>query len=307
MVGKSILKQSMERAPDLRGLLLVVLAGCWLAGIVLNSWLFLPSAGLLAMAALCLLVAGFFWRRLFVRMAGLALLCLCLGAWRYTAVSPVGDAHAVRALIGSGKLKLQGTIADEPRLENHSTLLTAAVSSVSRDGGQGWQDVHGTIQVQALGATFDDPYAPRYGDTIQLQGSLTAPPAYSSPEIQASMAFPRLFITSRGGNPLLVFLYQARTTLAGILMQALPQPFAALLIAIFLSLRTPALKPLLPLFNVTGTAHLIAPSSIMCVLVTPGRSCLDACAAFTLTSMCSLQIAPFRVPRRKRYRRGSPR
>jgi ComEC/Rec2-related protein len=117
-----------------------------------------------------------------------------------------------------------------------------------------------------LDASFDDPYAPRYGDTIALTGRLTAPPSYTTPEIQAGMAFPILSITARGGNPLLVFLYQARTALAGILMQALPQPFAALLVAVFLSLRTPALRPLVPLFNLTGTAHLIAPSGFKVTL-----------------------------------------
>jgi len=252
----------------LRGLLLILITGGWLAGIILNSWLSLPPPDLLTMAALCLLVTCFFWRGPFARIAGLALLCLCLGAWRYAAVSPVGDTHAVGSFIGSGKMELQGTIADEPRLESRSTLLIVAVNSVSLDSRQrSWQAVHGTIQVQAPGATFDDPYAPRYGDTIQLQGGLTAPPSYSTPEIQASMAFPRLSITNRGGNPLLVFLFQARTTLAGILMQALPQPFAALLIAIFLSLRTPALKPLIPLFTVTGTAHLLAPGGFKVTLL----------------------------------------
>ena len=262
-----MLKHYIGGSLNLRGLLLVVLASCWLAGILLGSWLALPKAGSLGIAALGLGVICVGWRKPRMRIAGLALLCVCLGAWRYATVSPRGDTHAISALIGAGKVEIQAEIIDEPRLETNSTLLTVAVQSVSLDKGQTWQTADGEMQAQALGATFDNPYAPRYGDTIQLAGSLTVPPSYSTPEIQASMAFPTLTITSRGGNPVLVALYQVRTILAGILMQALPQPFAALLIAIFLSLRTPALKPLLPLFQVTGTAHLIAPSGFKVTLL----------------------------------------
>ena len=265
--------------PDLRGLLLVVLVGGWLAGMLLASTLALSPIILLLVAVSALLITVLFWHRPAVRVGGLALFCLCLGAWRYTAASPLGDPHAIRYLVGAGKLEIQGSLVDEPRLESHSTLLTIAVQQVSRDRGKNWQEAYGEMQVQALGATFADPYAPRYGDSVQLFGSLAAPPSYSTSEIQASMAFPIVAIRSRSGNPLLVMLYQFRDMLAGSIMQALPQPFAALLIAIFLSLRTPALKPLIPLFNVTGTAHLIAPSgfkvTILAGLISGGTGWLQ--------------------------------
>ena len=74
------------------------------------------------------------------------------------------------------------------------------------------------------------------------------------------MSFPRLAIMQLGGNHLIAALYRLRIYLATIITRLLPQPMAALLIAIVLSLRTPALQPLIPQFNVTGTAHLIAPS-----------------------------------------------
>ena len=266
-IKKHALKRLAENPLDLRGLLLVFLAGGWLTGILLGFWLAFPQVSSLLGAALSLGITCVFWSKPVVRTTGLVLLCLCLGAWRYAVVTPLNDAHAIRSWIGSGELELQASIVDEPRLENNSTLLTVAVQSVSLNRGRTRQEVDGEIQVQALGAAFDNPYAPRYGDTVQLTGRLTAPPSYSTPEIQASMAFPALSIESRNGNPLLVALYQARSALASILMQVLPQPFAALLIAIFLSLRTPALKPLLPLFNATGTAHLLAPSGFKVTLL----------------------------------------
>lgn len=267
MEGIVLGKHNGKSKLNLHGLFLVVLAVSWLAGIVLSSWFTLPQVCWLVATGLSLLASGIYWRKPTGRLLTLALLCLCLGAWRYTVVVPNNDPAAIHRLLNSGKLTLQGSIVDEPRLEQHSTLLAVSVQQVSRDQGNTWQEAHGIISVQILGATFDDAYGPRYGDSVQLTGQLTTPPAYDTPETQASMAFPQMTIISRGGNPLLVALYQLRTTLAGILAQALPQPFAAVLIAIFLSLRTPALKPLLFAFNVTGTAHLIAPSGFKVTLL----------------------------------------
>ncbi|HEU5380209.1 MAG TPA: ComEC/Rec2 family competence protein [Ktedonobacteraceae bacterium] len=261
-----MLKQSETGDLDLRGLLLVVLVAGWLTGILLSSWLALSQAYALFAAGLSLAVATLLWQRHAARLFVLVLLCLCLGAWRYATIAPNNDPAAVNTLIGAKKLDLLGNVADEPRLEDHSTLLTINVQSASQDGGKTWREAHGTIQAQTPGSVFADPYAPHYGDNVQLTGSLTPPPAYGTPEMQASMTFPRVTITSHGGNPLLVGLYQLRITLAAILLQALPQPEAALLIALFLSLRTPALKPLIPLFNVTGCAHLIAPSGFKVTL-----------------------------------------
>lgn len=267
MERKPIIRHFRRDSLDTRGLLLVGLAAGWLAGIILSSWLALPQVCWLVAAGLSLLASSLYWDRSIARVLALALLCLCLGAWRYTTAAPANDPASVHTWLGAGKLTLQGSIVDEPRLETHSTLLMVTVQSASRDQGKTWRQADGMISVLVPGANFDDAYGPRYGDTVQLAGQLTAPPSYSTSEVQASMAFPRLTIESRGGNPLLVALYQFRATLAGILMQALPQPFAAVLIAIFLSLRTPALKLLIPSFNVTNTAHLIAASGFKVTLL----------------------------------------
>jgi competence protein ComEC len=258
---------------DLHGLLILLLASCWLTGTLLSSWILLPQTrtlvedGSLIAAALSLGIAGIFWRKPRPRTIGLALLCLSLGMWRYMMVSPAGDTHAISRFIGSSKLEIQGELADEPALEANSTLLTVRVQSVSQDNGQTWQEVDGEISVQMPGSTFDDPYASRYGDTVQLTGKLSAPSGYVTPEILASMAFPSLTITGQNGNALLVALYQLRTNLAGILLQTFPQPYSAVLIAIFLSLHTPSLQLLLSVFSKTGTMHLVASSGFKVTLL----------------------------------------
>lgn len=256
-----------DKPLNLHGLLLVILVAGWLAGIVVGCWLSLPQFSWLILALLTLCLTGFFWRRFLFRVALLTILCLCLGGWRYATVSPVDDPQAIGTFISSQEVSIQGEIVDEPRLSSNSTLLSVATQRLSLDKQQTWQETHGEILVQIRGSTFDDPFGPHYGDNLQLTGRLDKPPFYATNEIQASMVFPGFFLKDRGGNPLLALLYNWRMALASILMQALPQPFAALLIALFLSLRTPSLKPILPFFTATGTAHLVAPSGFKVTLL----------------------------------------
>ncbi|HEU5230833.1 MAG TPA: ComEC/Rec2 family competence protein, partial [Ktedonobacteraceae bacterium] len=205
-----------------------------------------------------LIGALLFWHDQPGRLTLLLILCAILGAWRYTIALPNGDPQAIALFIGSGSLKIQGTVADEPQFGTHSRSLLVTVSSISR--GASWQEAHGQIEVLLLGTTMENPYGPNYGDTVELQGTLQPPLPNSSPGISASMTFPHISVTGNSGNPILALLYQWRMTLATLLMRLLPQPEAAVLIAIVLGLRTPAIKPLANAFNVTGTAHLIVPS-----------------------------------------------
>src|SRR6185312_6513518 len=133
---------------DLRGLLLVVLAGSWLAGTCVNAWLLLPPFVLLAAGLFALLLVYLCWRSIHLRLGALVLLCLCLGAWRYATVAPANDAHAIHAFIGVPALEIQGEVSADPRLESQSTLLTVNTQRVSLDNGLHWQEIDGTIQVQ---------------------------------------------------------------------------------------------------------------------------------------------------------------
>ncbi len=262
-----MLKLQMEKVPGLRGLLLILIAICWIVGNLLNAWLQLPQMVLLVLSGITLIVSCISWKERASRYTGLAILALLMGAWRYASVSPFDGAHTIKNFIGTSKLEVQGSVIDEPRLGTNSSLLNVSTSSISVDNGQSWQDGQGEIEVQISGATFDDAYGPHYGDIVTLTGRLSAPSPHSTPEVLASMAFPGLSINNSDGNPLLSALYHGRTVLAGIFLRALPQPLAALFSALFLSLRTPSLKPLLLSFNVTGTAHLIAPSGFKVTLL----------------------------------------
>lgn len=245
---------------DLRGLLLVALGAAWLLGIVLASFdapaPFIPLLGAFG-AALAMLAL---WHDKRGRMIAFLLTFLFLGAWRYTSVLPSSNPLAVSRYIGAGSLKIKGTVSNEPELRGKLRLLQVTVSNVSRDGGKTWQEAQGPVEVQTLGTKIDDPYGANYGNGVQAMGKLQPPSPQSPPGTFASMAFPRLSVGSNAGNPVIAFLYHLRATFATSITQALPQPEAALLIAVLLGLRTAALKPLSQTFNVTGTAHLIATS-----------------------------------------------
>ena len=256
--------QSRKSGIELRGFVLVLVALAWIAGIVLDSglvtWMQLPPVALLGGAVVSLSGGIIFWQNRQFRLIAFLACILLLGAWRYALVSPVGDHSAISAFIGTKKLDLMGSVTDEPKPQAHSSLLIVSVSTISLDNGATWQNSHGLIDVQMPGNAIDNPYGPQYGDNVEVLGNLQSPSPTSSPNIFASMIFPRVSVMQSGGNPLIAALYRLRIFLATIITRLLPQPMAALLIAIVLSLRTPALKPLIPYFNVSGTAHLIAPS-----------------------------------------------
>ena len=274
---------------DWHGYALVAIAVAWLVGIWLASWL-VQDTSMLAMQYIPifnfsipfnvafagtgifgLLVIVFYQDRQ-MRFILLLVLCACLGALRYSLVWPSNNPHSITAFISPNSLEVLGSVVDEPLVEVRTRLMLIEASAVSTDGGNSWQEADGKIEVLTLDTALEDPYGANYGDNVELQGKLQRPsPLHSMciedaaetsgyPDIFASMLFPHVSVTGPGGNSVLVFLYHLRATFATIIERALPQPAAALLIAIVLGLSTPALVPLKCAFSLTGTIHLIVPS-----------------------------------------------
>src|SRR5258708_27342935 len=140
-------------------------------------------------------------------LASLAILWLLLGAWRFASVSPSDDPQAISAFTGSGKVEVQGTVADEPKFLDRSILLLVAVSSTSTNHGSSWRDAHGQIETQLPEAPLNNPYGPNYGDSVVLQGKVQSPFSQHSLEFLASMTLPLLTLTGLWGNPLLAVLF----------------------------------------------------------------------------------------------------
>ena len=259
--------QQQQITLDIRGLALVLIVASWLAGMLLEASIPLPAFALLlgACAALLFLVP----LRSQSRLVMLLLACLFFGAYRYSLASPANDPNALSAfLTNTSPVAIKGTVSDEPKIQGRSRTLIVTVKQIRLANSSLWRDIHGQLQVQTLGTMIEDPYGANYGDAVTVQGKLQPPQPASPKSVFAGMAFPRISVYQNEGNPFIAFFYHLRVTLATLLTQSLPQPEAALLIAILLSLRTPALKPLIPAFNATGCAHLIAPSGFKVTIMT---------------------------------------
>ncbi len=232
---------------DLHGLTLVAVAGACLTGMFLASLvqsMQLPSVSLLIGGIPAVIAMPFLWNDTRARIILLIVLSLLFGAWRYTIALPANDPQAISHFIGTGKVEVQGSVTDEPAIQGKTRVLLIGVTSISLNAGTSWQDAHGELEVRTLDSTLEDPYGANYGDAVDVQGTVQPPTQYTATGVFADMSFPRITVMSSGGNPILAALYSLRVRLATIIAQSLPQPEAALLIAILLSLRTPALKPL---------------------------------------------------------------
>ncbi len=252
---------------NLHGLTLVALAGSWLTGILVASFFSISPFYYLVPAIIALLCAFFLRQELTWHLTLLLIFSFMIGAWRYTELLPANDPQTIASHIGSSTIQVQGMVSDEPALAGRTRLLKVVVSEVAPHNDFNWETAHGTIEVQTLGTTIDDTYSANYGDILIVQGKLTAPQAHSPPDILAQMPFPHITINQNEGNPIIAFLYSWRAHFAILIEQTLPQPLAALLVAIVLGLRTPELAPLKQAFNVTGTAHLIVPSGFKVTIV----------------------------------------
>ena len=240
--------QQEQLEVNLQGLALVIGISAWLAGILIDSFLLVPAFVLLSGAAVALILIVLFWHDNQIRLFTCILLCLLLGAWRYSTVLPTNDPQALSASLGAS-LMVRGTVSDEPKLYGNTRLLLVIANGISRDNGTTWQNADGQLTVQIPGTLLEDPYGANYGSVVELQGKLLVPLPNSSPSVLASMFFPRIRVTDTAGNPILATLYSWRITLSDIIEQSLPQPEAALLVAILLGLRTPSLRPLISAFN----------------------------------------------------------
>ena len=271
---------SLARRPLFGGYTLVAVAIAWVGGIALRAvgplGALLPVVWLAGAAGCALVVmpaaivrfrqrnhtglpsggAGRAERAATLLLAaGLLGLFLALGAARAAATDATRDPAAVSQLAHGEPVLLRGEVSAEPDLRAGYRYLTLDSAAISRDGGSTWQPATGRVETAVSGP--DDWFAPAYGDTVELTGTLALPGSgYVPPGVLAQVKGARATVLNRGGgNPLLAWLFALRVALAQGLQHALPEPEAALLIGILLGLKTPVLRARLPLFTRTGTIH----------------------------------------------------
>jgi len=193
-------------------------------------------------------------------LAGVVL--VLAAGWRYISASrsPLGD---IEPLIGVGAVRLRGVVDAEPQIRGSAVRYRVAVRYVQVEGG--WQAVRGRVLVTMPASTSF-----QYGDLLELDGELEAPPlfpdfdyrAYLAREgIGALMPYPRARWLAEGmGDAVLARILELRRQLAGALERALPEPEASLAQGVLLGRRGALPPQVLRDMDATGLSHLLAAS-----------------------------------------------
>lgn len=220
----------------------------------------LVAAGLLAVAAWGL-------RRRRIWPAPLLLAALVLGIWRsphQAAPTP----HDLAYYNGSW-VRALGVVDAEPDVRDTGANYQIAVDSVTIH--RRVLAVTGRVQVHTPAAIALD-----YGDRVSLTGRLSAPANSASlpwrdilarQGIYSAMRFPRVSDLGQRASGLRAWLMRLRQLLEAGINAWLPEPEAALLIAIALGARSASLGNLAPALVTTGLIHLVAISGIKVALV----------------------------------------
>jgi competence protein ComEC len=263
---------------------LTVLAGGWLLGLALGPGWRGPPASLLLWGFAVVALIALFWtlRRSLppgtlrpLLWGGLAALALVLGmGWSSISVGSVADSGVAQRADGAA-VALRGQVIGDPE-ERGVTLgvrLDAHAIGVAPSGARSvpdasWQEATGRVQVR-LGR--DEPRV-RYGDLLELRGTLEVPPTFADFDyrdylarqgVGAVMNFPRATVVERGGGSwFLAQVFALRHRLAGSLQRVLPEPQASLAQALLLGIRSGLSSDLREEFIATGTGHLRAISGL---------------------------------------------
>lgn len=261
---------------------LVYLSLAWVLGICLGSILdihWIPLTLLLSAS----LGAAFSGRRR--RGVLLGMLCLAAvsgGALRFGAVPASDPLESYR-----GFFEMRGVVAADPDIKEFSTVLRLEVDRIRTEGGE-WEEVSGMVQVYAskypsFGDGRDFPYY-RYGDLLQMEGSLESPRGRQEGEdfdfrdylarhgIHTVVYSPQeiSFLESGHKSRFVGTIYQWRRHLADSLDRTLPEPQCSVAKAMLLGERGSIPQEVRDDFSHSGAAHLLAISglhvSIVCGL-----------------------------------------
>ncbi len=251
---------------------LIFLAAAWIAGTLvgLETNAYLPS--LISFAIAAVVLALIFRIRGFSLWIPILALVMVMGIIR---VETSEDTLSFQTTDRLHSISIRGVVADDPELAASGVEFVLGVDAI--DTGEVWEDGEGSVLVIArppreLVQKREAPYF-RYGDRLELTGSLDEPPILgefdyrtylANQGIHFTMAFPddiRLVDTGKG-NPALGKIYDLRGKLAQGIDGALAEPEASLAQALLLGLRGRLPQDITEDFRSTGTSHLLAISGM---------------------------------------------
>jgi competence protein ComEC len=244
---------------------LLYVSCAWVAGIFLGFKIGLPWLTLVIGLTPFAFIPFFPSSRKTLIIAGLCLLALFGGAFRFSSSLPPVDEHSLRFYNDRGTVEIQGMVAEEPDIRDRYCLLTFSTSEIAVNGDS--KEVSGTALIRVSRyPTY------HYGDVLRVTDQLETPSQSEDFDYKTYLAhqgiysviyYPSMELLDSGqGIPPLQWIYSLRERLAASLAGALPEPQGSLAEAIFLGLRGNIPDSLNAAFSRTGTAHLLAISGL---------------------------------------------
>lgn len=216
-------------------------------------------------AAACFMFALVYQQDRRFRFLALALMMAAFGLLRAADSVPGLPTAADLAFYNDADapIELSGVLVAPPEPRENSVRLRLAVERITQDGQP--------RPVTGLALIYADPLQAdsyRYGDKIRAWGLLQTPPDFDTfsyrdylarEGIYSTMLRARLTVTERdAGNPILAAIYDVRDGTRERLTALLPDPTAALLVAILTGDERGIAPEVAESFRLTGTSHLIA-------------------------------------------------
>lgn len=211
------------------------------------------------------LIALWLIRHTSLLLPGLLAAAFIAGALRSPPLA-APNAHEVRYYRGY-IVQIIGTVSQEPDVRDTGANYVISADQLVLHERVG--TVHGQLAVHTSRATQLE-----LGDRVRVTGRLLGVDGQVGPQtvladhnLAGKMVYPRLRVLATGRHGVMRWLHDVRNTIENGIDSWLPEPEAALLIAITLGTRSAALGDLAPILVATGLIHLIAISGIKVALV----------------------------------------
>lgn len=243
--------------------MLIVLAICWIAGLLIADRLGVTTPLALGIVLTSLCLAALCWRRFRLRMLGLGL-CLLFGACiRYNSAQLLETPASVWLLSGYEELSLQAAIIEDPKRTEDGQQLIVEVERARLNGKL--RPAEGRVLVNLA------PYPQyHYGQVLILKGELQQPRGpkragefdyrryLERKGIKVLMRDPAVrVLPQESGWAALRYLLAFRDHCRRVLLRLMPEPQSSLAIGILLGLQATIPDEVYNDFSVTGTSHIL--------------------------------------------------
>ena len=248
---------------------LIYVCCAWVAGIYFHRT-FSAYAPYLWVGVIFLALAAWFNRGNRTRRFGAILgITILLAVMRAEATAPRPSSNSI-AFYNNQPVQIKGVVSLPPKTEDTSVKLAVEVTGLQNE--YTWLPVGGQVLITtSLYPRFD------YGDEIQVEGYLQAPPALENLSYRDYLArqgvfslmyYPKISLLSHGhGSPLISALTTIRKHSLTTIGRLLPHPEAALLSGVLLGEYHALPQRLRESFNATGTSHIIVISGFNITLL----------------------------------------